>query len=142
MASSLNPLRHDVIAPAFLGGDGLAYRPDLPSCERACAMDGIHDLADRVAVEELDHSTLACELGDPVERRRQRHQEVRPARALGRLEMVRSDHAKPSRLRHRGGKLGRPHLAHRGQLYGQVTANKAGESAADGHGQPWYVIAN
>jgi hypothetical protein len=55
--------------------------------------------------------------------------------------MVSPDHAKPSRLRHRGGKLGRPHLAHRGKLYGQVTANKPGESAADGQGPPWYVIA-
>src|SRR6266542_2916069 len=104
-------------------------------------MDGVHDLTGRVAVEELDHSTLAGELGDPVERRRQGHQEVRPARARGRVEMVSPDHAKPSRLRHRGGKLGRTDIAHRGKLYGQVTADKPGESAADGHRQPWYVIA-
>src|SRR5260370_910559 len=104
-------------------------------------MDGVHDLPGRVAVEELDHSTLAGELGDPVERWRQGHQEVRSARALGRLEMVSPDHAKPSRLRHRGGKLGRPHLAHGGKLNRQVTANKPGESAADGHGRPSYVIA-
>src|SRR5713226_5229213 len=100
-------------------------------------MDGVHDLAGRVAVEELDHSALAGELGDPVERRRQGHKEVRSARAGGRLEMVSPDHAKPSRLRHRGGKLGRSHLAHRGKLYSQVTANKPGESAADGQGPPW-----
>jgi hypothetical protein len=55
--------------------------------------------------------------------------------------MVSADHAKPSRLNHSGGQLGRPHFAHRGKLYGQVTANKAGESAADGHSQRWYVIA-
>src|SRR5260370_41077485 len=55
--------------------------------------------------------------------------------------MARPAHANPPRLRHRGGTLGRPHLAHRGKLYGQVAANKPGESAADGQGPPWYVIA-
>src|SRR5260370_16316872 len=103
-------------------------------------MDVVHSLERRVAVAELDHSTLAGELGDPVERRRQGHQEVRPARPRGRLEMVSPDHAKPSRLGHCGGKLGRTHLTHRGKLYGQVTANKPGESAADADGQPWTFI--
>lgn len=96
VATGLDSLGNDVIAAAFLGRKGLRRGSNLPPRECACSMDYVHHFAVGITVKELNDSAPSGNVGQLLGRRRKGHDEIGPAGAIGRLEMITANHSKAS----------------------------------------------